>query len=237
MVLKPRFSEMPVERTLLISVLKLTRAGRTRGKLVSIDAHIPVRVVDEMLRKLCDKALIQYEDGVIEASPYQRARMAIRALNLGADLERVARVLEWKEFENIVATAFEANNFAVERRFRFKWAGRRWEMDILGCSEPLIACVDCKQWRRGWRRSAIVKAVDLQVERTRSLADALVSLRERVGLVNWEEAILVPIVLSLTPSQFKFYNKVPIVPVLQLQGFLNELQGHITSLTHFSLKF
>jgi len=228
---------MTVERNLLISVLKLTKTGPIQLKLVSRDAHIPIQVADEMLRKLSDARFVKYVGELIEASPNQRARMAIHAVKLGADLERVCNVLEWKEFENITATAFEVNNFAVKRRFRFKWAGRRWEIGVLGCKEPLVACVDCKQWHHNWRRSAIIKTVELQVERTRALAEALVSLRENVGLVNWKEAILVPIVLSLVPSPFKFYNNVPIVPVLQLPDFLNELLAHITLLTHFSLKF
>jgi len=228
---------MTVERNLLISVLKLTKTGPIQVKLVSRDAHIPIQVADEMLRKLTDARLVKYANQLIETSPNQRARMAIHAVKLGADLERVCNVLEWKEFENITATAFEANNYAVKTRFRFKSAGRRWEIDVLGCKEPLVACVDCKQWHRNWRRSAIIKTVELQVERTRALAEALVSLRESVGLVNWKEAILVPIILSLVPSPFKFYNNVPIVPVLQLPDFLNELRAHITVLTHFSLKF
>ncbi|RLI44863.1 hypothetical protein DRO69_06405 [Candidatus Bathyarchaeota archaeon] len=228
---------MTIERTLLISVLKLTKTGPIQAKLVSRDTHIPTQTVNEMLTKLSDEQLIKYTDQLIEASPNQRARMAIHAVKLGADLERVCNVLEWKEFENITATAFEANDYTVKRRFRFKWAGRRWEIDVVGCKEPLVACVDCKQWHHNWRRSAIIKTVELQVERTHALAEALVPLREDIGLVNWKEAILVPIVLSLFSSPFKFYNNVPIVPVLQLPDFLNELLAHITSLTHFSLKF
>jgi Holliday junction resolvase-like predicted endonuclease len=228
---------MTVERNLLISVLKLTKTGPIQVKLVSRDTYIPIQVADEVLRKLSDARLVKYAGQLIEASPNQRARMAIHAVKLGADLERVCNVLEWKEFENITATAFEANNYAVKTRFRFKWTGRRREIDVLGCKEPLVACVDCKQWHHNWRRSAIIKTVELQVERTRALAEALVSLRESLELVNWKEAILVPIVLSLVPSPFKFYNNVPIVPVLQLPDFLNKLLAHITLLTHFSLKF
>jgi len=227
---------MTVERNLLISVLKLTKTGPIEAKLVGRDAHIPTQVADEVLRKFSDARLIKYVDELIEVSSNQRARMAIHAVKLGADIERVCNVLEWKEFENITATAFEADNYAVKKRFRFKWAGRRWEIDVLGYKNPLVACVDCKQWHRNWRRSAIIKTVELQVERTHALAGALVSLRENIGLVNWKEATLVPIVLSLVPSPFKFYNNVPIVPVLQLPDFLNELLAHINSLKHFSLK-
>jgi len=225
---------MAVERNLLISILKLTKTGPVQMELVSRDAHIPAQVADDMLKKLLNMGLIGYKGQLIEMSSNQRARMAVRAVELGADPERVCGVLDWHEFEEIAAKAFEANNFVVKRRFRFKWAGRRWEIDVLGCKEPLVACVDCKHWHRGWQRSAIMRAVEAQVERTQALAEALPSLQEKVGLVDWKKATLVPIVLSLVPSSFKFYNNVPIVPVLQLPNFLKELPAHTISLTHFS---
>lgn len=225
---------MAVERNLLISILKLTKTGPVQRELVSRDARIPVQVADKMLKKLYDTGIIRYKGRLIEVPSNQRARMAVRAVELGADPERVCGVLDWDEFEEIAAKAFEANNFMVKRRFRFKWAGRRWEVDVLGCKEPLVACVDCKHWRRGWRRSAIMKAVEAQVERTQALAEALSSLHEKAGLVNWKKATLVPMILSLVPSPFKFYNNVPIVPVLQLPDFLNELPAHTISLTRFS---
>jgi len=224
---------MTVERNLLISVLKLTKTGPVQKELVSKDARVPVQVADEMLKKLSGTGLIQYEGQLIEVSSNQRVRMAVRAVELGADPERVCGVLEWDEFEEIAAAAFEANNFMVKRRFRFKWAGRRWEVDVLACKDRLVACVDCKHWRRGWQRSTIMKAVEAQVERTQALAEAFSSLHEKAGLVDWEKAMLVPIVLSLVPSPFKFYNNVPIVPVLQLPNFLNELPAYATSLTRF----
>lgn len=226
---------MAVERNLLVSVLKLTKNGPIQRELVSRDARAPVQVVDEMLRKLNDTGLIQYKSRLIEMTAIQRARMAVYAVELGADIERVCGALEWDEFEDIVATAFKANNFTVKKRFRFKWAERRWEIDVLGCKQPLIACVDCKHWHRGWRRSAIIKTVEAQVERTQALAEALPYLYEKAGLVNWKKATLVPMVLSLIPSPFKFYNNVPIVSVLQLLNFLNELAVHTTLLTHFSV--
>ncbi len=226
---------MPVERNLLISILKLTKTGPVQKELVSRDARVPVQVADEILKKLLDIGLIQYRGRSIEAPPNQRVRMAIRAVELGSDPERVCGALEWDEFEEIAAKAFEASNFMVKRRFRFKWAGRRWEVDVLGCKEPLVACADCKHWRRGWRRSAIMKAVEAQVERTKMLAEALPSQREKAGLVDWKKATLVPMILSLVPGPFKFYNNVPIVPVLQLPNFLNELPAHTISLTRFSV--
>jgi len=226
-----------VERNLLVSLLKLTKSGPVAKELVAKDAGIPTQTADQLLKKLCEAGLVQWRRKTIEASSNQRVKIAIHAIKSGADFERVCRFLEWNEFENLAAAAFEANNFAVKRRFRFKWAQRRWEIDVLGCKEPLIACVDCKHWSHGWRRSTIIKVVEAQALRTKVLAEAFPLLQGEIGLVNWRQATLVPIVLSLVPGPQKFYNNVPIVPILQLQDFLNELPAHITSLTHFFARF
>ena len=228
---------MAVERDLLVSVLRLTRDGPVQRELISKDARVPTQVADELLGKLSEARFLQWKGKAIEASPHQRVKIAIRAIQLGADLEKACKFLQWNEFENVAAAAFEANNFTVIKHFRFRRAGRRWEIDILGCKEPMVACVDCKHWRRGWRRSAIIRAVESQVERTQALTEAFPSLHKEVGLANWKRATLVPVVVSLVPGPFKFYNHVPIVPILQLQNFLNELPAHATSLMRFLTSF
>ena len=228
---------MAVERDLLVSVLKLTRDGPVQQDLISKDARVSTQVADELLEKLSQARFIQWKGKAIEASPHQRVKIAIQAIKLGADLERACKFLQWYEFENIAAGAFEVNNFTVIKHFRFRWAGRRWETDILGCREPMVACVDCKHWRRGWRRSAIIRAVESQVERTQALTEAFPSFYKEVGLANWKRATLVPVVVSLVPGPFKFYKNVPVVPVLQLQNFLNELPAHATSLMRFLASF
>ncbi len=228
---------MDVERDILISILKLTGSGPIAKELVALDANVSVQVVNELLKKFRNAELIKWQDKRIEASSNQRARIAIHAIKSGADFERVCKVLEWIEFENLAATAFEANNFAAKKRFRFKWAQRRWEIDVLGCREPLIACVDCKHWSHGWRESAIRKAAEAQALRTKVLAEALPFLQKEIGLVQWRQATLIPVILSLVPGPSKFCNKVPIVPILQIQNFLNDLPVHLTALSHFHAYF
>jgi hypothetical protein len=224
---------MIYERNLLVSILKLSKFELVQENLVSRDAHIPSQICKDLLKKFCYEGLIQLKDGTVEASPNQRTKIAVQAIKLGADFERICNFLDWSEFENIAVAAFETNNFTVKRGLRFTASGRRWEIDILGIKQSLVACVDCKHWHRGWRRAAIMKAVEAQVKRTEALANAVPRLREKIGFPNWTDAVLIPIVLSLYPSPFKFYYKTPIVPILQLQDFLYELLAHIDQLTHF----
>jgi len=225
---------MRLERELLISLLKLTRLGPVQKRLVCKDARVPVLAAEELFEKLASEGFVTQRKNLVEASPTQRVRMAFHAVKLGADFERVCKFLEWVEFENIASEAFAANSFDVKRRFRFKQAGRMWEIDILGHRQPLVVCVDCKHWHHGWQRAAIMKAAEAQIERTKALADALPNLYKKAKLESWKQATLIPIILSLTPAPLKFHQNVPIVTILQLRDFLNELPAHAELLTHFT---
>jgi Holliday junction resolvase-like predicted endonuclease len=227
---------MTIKTDVLISILKHTNSGPAAEEAVAMDANVPVHVTNNVLNGLREIGLIECENGKIEVSSNQRVKLAIHAINHGTDIERVCKVLEWIEFENFAAAAFETNNFAVKRRFRFKASGRRWEIDVLAYSEPVIVCVDCKRWRRGWGNSAITKVAAAQAQRTEVLANNLQSIQRKIGLNDWKQATLFPAILSLFPGPVKFYKKVPVVPILQLQNFLDEFQGHITELTHFRAK-
>jgi Holliday junction resolvase-like predicted endonuclease len=227
---------MTTKTDVMSSILKHTNSGSVVAEIIAQDTNLPVQVVNNVLGALREIGLIECENEQIELSSNQRVKLAIHAINHGTDIERVCKVLEWKEFENFAATAFEKNNFAVKRNFRFKASGRRWEIDVLAYSEPIVVCVDCKRWRRGWGNSAITKVAAAQALRTEALAKNFQSIQRKIGLNDWKQATLFPAILSLFPGPVKFYNKVPVVPILQLQNFLDEFQGHKTELTHFQAK-
>jgi len=227
---------MKIEREIIISVLKLTRNRPIQKDLIAKDANTPTTVADELLRNLHEKRLVQLKGKILETSPTQRLSLAVEAIKQGADIERACKFLEWKEFENMAATAFEINNYNVKRNFHFKANGKRWEIDLLAFKQPHIACVDCKHWQHGWSKASIQKAVNTQMERTQALSDSLQNFTDKLGLNKWTQATLIPIVLSLVPSTFKFHNDTPIVSILQLQNFINELPAQTILLTHFSTK-
>jgi len=220
-------------RELFISILKTTRDGPVQKKIVNNDTPIPTQAVDEMLMKMTQANLIQLENGLVKVSTVQRVKIAIKAVTLGADFERVCKSLNWMEFEKIAAKAFEANDFRVKKCFRFKWEGKRREIDILGFKKPIVVCTDCKHWLRGWRKSAIINAVNSQVERTSILAQAFPALYKKIMKCEWYHATFIPVVLSLVPGPFKTHKGAPVVPIFQLQNFLSELLAHINLLTHF----
>lgn len=225
---------MQTEREIILSVLKLAKNGPVQKDLIAKDAHTPTAVADELLGALDTKGFIQLNGKFLQIAPNQKLHLAVEAVNRGADIERACKFLEWKEFENMAATAFENDRYRVRRNFHFKTHDKRWEIDLLAFKQPLITCIDCKHWQHHWSRASIVKAAEAQTERTQALAEGLERFVDTLELNKWHQATLIPVVLSLIPGTFKFHNNTPIVSILQMQNFINELPAHVNLLTHFS---
>jgi Holliday junction resolvase-like predicted endonuclease len=226
-----------IERDLLMSLLKLTKDGHVLIKDVNNDSRIASVIVRKLLESLQNEGLIYLKDGTVETNSTNRLTLAVKAASLGADFERVSAFFSWQEFEDIAALALERNGYVVAKNVRFKHAGRRWEIDVVGCRKPLVVCVDCKRWQRGLKPSALGKIVEAQVERAHVLADALPNAILQIECAKWNNAKFIPVILSLFPSSFKFYDNVPVVPVLQLQDFLTQLPAQVASLTYFVKEF
>ncbi len=228
---------MVIEIDLIMSILKLTKNGPVPHEFINKDARLPSDVASKLLRKFQTDAMVYLSDNNVDVDADGRLKLAVRAVALGADIEHVSDFLRWQEFEDIAAIALERNGYVVAKNVRFKHAGRRLEIDIVGCRKPLVLCVDCKHWQRGLKPSALRKIAEAQVERARALADVLPSVTLEVECVKWNKAKFAPVILSLIPSRFKFYDSVPIVPVLQLQDFLIQLPFHVESLKYFVKEF
>jgi len=224
---------MPIEREVLVSILKTTADGTARIEDVSQEVRVPLKIVRYVLEGNSKIGIIQLRGNLVAVNGEQRLKIALKAIESGADIERVCSFLSWKEFEDIVFWAFEANDFSVKKHFRFSSFGRRWEIDILGFKEPIVVSADCKHWRHGWRDAASLKAVKSQIERTKALVETSLSLSERMGIKEWRLVYFIPLILSLVPSAFKFYEKTPIVPVLQLRDFLQDMPAYVHEITHF----
>jgi len=226
-----------VERNLLISLLKLTKESPVLTGNVKGDAKLPTSTMEFLIKKLQSEGLIDYDGESIGISSDNRLKLAVKAASLGADVEHISAFLRWQEFEDIAAIALERNGYVVVKNVRFKHAGRKWEIDIVGCKKPLVTCIDCKHWRHGMVPSALKRIVEAQVERTRALAESLPNVSLEIECTKWNKAKFIPAVLSLTQASFKFYDMVPIVPVLQLQDFLSQLPAYTESLKYFSKEF
>ncbi len=226
---------MSSEREVLVSLLKLTRESATDFHNLCQEVRIPSQLVREILNKNSNLVTHELSSENIIINHEQRMKIALRAINLGADIERVCTFLTWLEFEKMAILAFEANNYETKKHFRFKWSNRRWEIDIMGLKNPFIICADCKHWHHKWSRSASVRAASMQMERTRTLVGAFKTFSHEISVSNWKHVYFVPMILSLLPVNQKFYEDMPIVSVLQLRDFLSQVPAYIDKIAHFQL--
>lgn len=217
----------------IISVLKVSNGEPVLHERVKNDAKLPSETTERLLQTLQRDGLIYELDGFLQTNALQRVSLAVRALELGADYERVSCFLDWKEFESLAAVALEVHGYKVIANMRFRQGGRRWEMDIVGCRKPLVVCIDCKHWRHGLYASRLRGAVDEQAKRTLAFSESLPNPTVSVECASWEKARFVPVVVSLMGASFKFHNGTPIVPILQLQDFLAQLPMRLDSLRSF----
>jgi Holliday junction resolvase-like predicted endonuclease len=228
---------MVIERNLLISLLELTKNGSVLIKDVNKNSKIASDIVRKMLKMLQTEGVLYLQGDFALVNSDGRLRLAVKAASLGADIEHISSFLRWQEFEDIAALALERNGYIVTKNLRFKHVERRYEIDVVGCRQPLVLCVDCKRWKRELRSSTLRRIVEAQVKRTRALADTLPNALLKAECVKWDRAKFLPVILSLIPSSFKFCNEVPVVPVLQLQDFLIQLPAQVESLTYFLKNF
>ena len=228
---------MSIERNLLISLLKLTENGAVEQKSVNKDARLPASLTSTLLEKLQNENLVYLKDDSVEVDTESRLKLAVKAVELGADVQSISDFLRWQEFEAIAALALELNGYATKKNVRFKHAGRRWEIDVVGCRKPLVLCIDCKHWHHGMHPSTLTKMTAAQAERVAAFADSLPSTSIDLPCAKWSKAKFVPVILSLISFAPKFCDNVPVVPVLQLQDFVSQLPLNVESLKYFSREF
>ena len=224
-----------VKRDILVALLGLTNGEpAARGNLRAV-VRVTGEVLDRFLDQLGSEGLLTQRGDLIEASQRQRLDIAVRAVQLGADFERVCRALGWLEFEEMTSYVFEENGYKVFRRFRFTAEERRWEIDVLAIRRPLIVCCECKHWTKGLGNAAAKKTVETHLEKTRVFSERIVETSGRLGLMSWRRAVVVPMAMSLMPAPMRFHKQVPIVSVLELPSFLGNLDGHLDGLTKFTV--
>ena len=217
---------MSVERNLIRALLKLTQKSSTTIKYLKEEAKLPAETIYTLLEKLQTEDLLRLNNEKVDASINDRLKLAIKTVSLGADIQQVSNLLCWQEFEEITAIALRNSGFTVYKNIRFKTANRKWEIDIIGCKRPLVVCIDCKHWNRAISPSTLGKIAEAQANRTKALIDILPNPQLQLECIKWENAYFTPTILSLTQSSFKFYNNIPIVPILQLQDYLNQLPAY-----------
>jgi hypothetical protein len=130
------------------------------------------------------------------------------------DLEIVSEAVIWQNFERLAAFIFEKNDFRVTINTVKTRNKKRRQYDVISWKSNQTFLVECKKWAGSrYRLSALKKAIEQHKERTMFYEN-----------ITNEDAI--PLVVTLVEEEIHMYEGVPIVPVLKLNSFINELDTH-----------
>ena len=143
-------------------------------------------------------------DGKLEA--------AFTAITDGCPIEEVSEWLDWRDFEGLVSQILLENGFQVEKNVIL--TKPRMEIDVIGVKLNVVILIDCKHWKR-MSSSALNEIVRKQINRVKRYAHEI------------SDVVTVPVIVTLHQEQISFINKVPIVPIMQLSSFLDELYGNL----------
>ncbi|MBS7250228.1 MAG: hypothetical protein KIH08_06510 [Candidatus Freyarchaeota archaeon] len=156
-----------------------------------------------------------------------RLQLSLVALKYGADIEKVCKLLSWKEFEAFSRRVLETNNFFCIQNFRFSQNQRRYEIDVVRLKNPLVLCVDSKHYKKSGKNQILKTYCKKQIERAEALSKALPKMFLKMGLLGWKEAKIIPLIVTLLAEGVNFSEGVPIVPFFKLNSFVMDLPNHL----------
>lgn len=209
-----------LEEGLYLALLKLVREGQAGlGELEEISS-----LGGDVLVKLLEGLPLRVEEGVVVVEDV--AALLVECWRRGMDPVRLALGAGWRDFERLCARVLEEAGYEAVTNLRFKWRGRRYEIDVAAFRRPRVLAVDCKRWSR-LRASSLKRAAEAQKARADALAGALRSTHSLAGRVaGWGEVRVYPVVVSIHEGGLRVYEGVPLVPMLKLPGFLREFEAY-----------
>ncbi len=127
------------------------------------------------------------------------------------DLEEVSNETIWQNFERLVAFIFEENNFQVKINIVKTFEKKRRQYDVIAKRNSKTFLIECKKWSGNrYRLSALKKAIRQHKERASFYKN-----------ITHED--VVPIIVTLIEEEIKSHEEVPIIPILKLNSFIDEI--------------
>jgi Holliday junction resolvase len=169
----------------------------------------------KMLQELATNDIGKLVDNTIEFEDGDKLRVAIFTLSKGVLIDEIAKHLDWKDFEGLAAKILEAHEFATIRNLVL--TKPRMEIDVVGIRLGIAMLIDCKHWKKT-TSSALNSIAQKQIERTKQY------------VAKTKGAIAAPVIVTLYQDKISFAGKVPVVPIFQLDSFLDEFYGNLENI-------
>lgn len=200
---------------LLVKGLKGIIPGGISVKDFSVATQTGEDASKMILGNLLQNGIGRLEEDLVYFDEDDKLKTCLLAISMGAPIDEISRLLDWKDFESLVAEMLDSSDFETTRNLVL--TKPRMEIDVVGIKSGVAILIDCKHWKR-LGDSSLEKAVQKQIERTKHYLS-----KEKIRAA-------VPAIVTLYDEKLRFINNVPIIPIFQLNSFCEEFYGNLDEL-------
>jgi hypothetical protein len=158
--------------------------------------------------------LVEFDGKKLTVKPGGRVLVGQYLLQRGVSVGELSRILDWREFEDLVSKSLEVQGFVTTRNYRMRKPTR--EIDVVGVYSGFAIAFDCKHWQRA-SFSSLSLAATRQVQRAQQLVSS--------GAMP-EIDVALPALVVLGPLQRASVGGVPLVHADGLADFIMGSRGH-----------
>lgn len=206
----------------LLQLMPFIDEGVYAPKELAVKSGLGESLILELLRQLAANDIGRFEDSGVTFTKRDKMSSALLAVKMGCSIDEVSKQVGWRDFEEIVSDMLASEGYVVKKNFRLKKP--KIEIDVLAIkNSDICLAIDCKQWRRTIGKSVMKRLVDRQIERAEHLAKSVGEGKPRFRHIY-------PIIATLYEEDVKMIDRVSIVPITKLTGFLREFEGCTESL-------
>ncbi len=193
--------------------------GIIPGGLSVKDFSMATQTSEDLAREILDNfmqnGIGRYEGEQVHFEESDKLKTSILAISMGAAIDEVSRLLKWQDFESLAAEILEKRDFDTTKNVIL--TKPRMQIDVVGIKSDVAILVDCKHWKN-MTQSALQSAVIKQIERTKQY------------LVKEDVRAVIPVIVTLYQHDLQFIDRVPIIPIHQLDSFCDEFYGNLEKL-------
>ncbi|MDR3782522.1 MAG: restriction endonuclease [Candidatus Nitrosotalea sp.] len=172
-------------------------------------------VAREILDNFMQNGIGRYEGEQVYFEESDKLKTSILAISMGAAIDEVSRLLKWQDFESLAAEILEKRDFDTTKNVIL--TKPRMQIDVVGIKSDVAILVDCKHWKN-MTQSALQNSVTKQIERTKQY------------LAKEDVRAAIPAIVTLYQHDLQFIDRVPIIPIHQLDSFCDEFYGNLEKL-------
>ncbi|HJT86005.1 MAG TPA: hypothetical protein VJ697_16105 [Nitrososphaeraceae archaeon] len=154
---------------------------------------------------------------ILSFSVIDRIKASLLSLELGCDIQECSKLLSWKDFEYFTSELLKRFNYNT--KVNIVLSKPRAQLDVIGIKNNFAITIDCKHWKYNNNTNLSIYA-----EKQKKRSKLWLYRQENIRTV-------LPMIITLFSSNFRFIQGVPIVPILTLKSFLIDFDINENSVT------